>query len=51
LARRRYEQREAQHAAKNTAAAEELVQCPRCATYVAGPHPKRCARSDCPYPA
>jgi uncharacterized protein len=31
--------------------AHEMVKCPRCGTYVAGPRPGRCERADCPYAA
>ncbi|MFO0996131.1 MAG: hypothetical protein U1F33_05555 [Alphaproteobacteria bacterium] len=51
LDRRRHEDREAQRVREGAIEAQEMVKCPRCATYVAGPLPASCGRSDCPYPA
>lgn len=51
LARRRREAREAESARDGALVAQEMVKCPRCATYVAGPRPEGCGRSDCPYSA
>ena len=33
-----------------TPAAEDMVRCRVCGTYVAAAHAKSCGRSDCPYP-
>ena len=49
LARQRREKRESREAREGTLVAQEMVKCARCGTYVAGPHPRRCARADCPY--
>ena len=50
-AQRRGEARGREQKGDTALVAQDMVKCPRCGTYVAGPHPACCARQDCPYAA